>query len=34
MRAAQLPDELEMILEDSDLRVWATAAAVATLLPI
>ena len=29
MRAAQLPDELEMVLEDSDLRVRAAGAAVA-----
>jgi hypothetical protein len=28
MRAAQLPDELEMVLEDSDLRVRPEAAAV------
>ena len=29
MRAAQLPDELEMVLEDSDLQVRAAGAAVA-----
>ncbi len=28
IRAAQLPDEIEMVLEEDDLRVWAPATAV------
>jgi hypothetical protein len=34
MRAAQLPDELEMVLEDNDLRVRTAATAVTALFAI
>ena len=34
MRAAQLPDELEMVLEDNGLRVRTAATAVTALLAI